>query len=576
MSFPSRSDSMLLFLALVACFSSQLFTAVNGEILSYSNHEITHMTPEYLKIPKYAEKDVPNWSPGNGRSFIDFSDLRLEAICGDEDMKTCGEGSNFEVLMLLEETVSEASAPSTLVAPDESFDDDAKVAGKGGASALQANAKSTMKGWMDYWPEHEFCCTANNLERGLCRENERNKLIVPINLPGAYVVNVALAANKAQKIGDTPIVTHHDIQKSGVYIIIFASCDEGAAPVLLNGTIESLDPYGYLPADLFGNLPFFEALMCMYTLLAIYWVVVCGKYMQQLIQLQYWIGIVILFGMIESTAMYAHYEHWNKSGNASLGILTTGLIAGISKRTFSRITLVLLSLGYGIVKPNIGDDMGRAMKLGLAYFVASLCYVLATIYPSRHASTGGSNINFLTFLVLLQAAIDTVFYIWIIQSINALLSSLAARQQGMKYLLYRNFRASLFLALFCAIVWGLYSALVIFDDSGPNGSDASWQFRWTVDALWESIYLVIFVAIAHLWAPTANSQRYAYSVELAQLDDDEEYTSSSHNKLPRAPRSAESDLDAEYGGALHDEEDPFSVGSGGGALDTASAISKSQ
>jgi len=536
------------------------------------------MTPEYLKIPKYAEKDVPSWAPGNGRSFIDFSDIRLHAICGDEEMKTCGKGANFEVLMLLEETASGPSPASTLVNQDASFDDDVKIAQKGGAGALKGSAKTKMKGWMDYWPEHEFCCTTTNLEKGLCRESERNKLIVPINLPGAYVVNVELAANTPQKIGDTPIVTHHDIQKSGVYIIIFASCDEDAAPILLNGTIESLDPYGYLPADLFGNLPFFEALMWMYTLLAIYWVLVCGKHMQQLIQLQYWIGVVILFGMIESTAMYAHYEHWNKAGNASLGILTAGLIAGISKRTFSRVTLVLLSLGYGIVKPNIGDDMGRALKLGTAYFVTSLCYVLATVYPSRHASTSSSNINFLTFLVFAQAGIDTVFYIWIIQSINALLASLAARQQGMKYLLYRNFRASLFLALFCAIVWGLYSGLVIFDTSGPNGSDGKWQYRWTVDALWEAIYLVIFVVIAHLWAPNANSQRYAYSIELAQLDDDDEYSSgSSHGKQAKTRgKGADDDLDAEYGGALRDEEDPFSVGSGGGALDTASAISKSQ
>jgi hypothetical protein len=49
--------------------------------------------------------------------------------------------------------------------------------------------------------------------------------------------------------------------------------------------------------------------------------------------------------------------------------------------------------------------------------------------------------------------------------------------------------------------------------------------RWTVDALWELIYYIIFVAIAVLWAPSRNAQRYAHSMELSQLDDDSEWQS---------------------------------------------------
>ena len=49
--------------------------------------------------------------------------------------------------------------------------------------------------------------------------------------------------------------------------------------------------------------------------------------------------------------------------------------------------------------------------------------------------------------------------------------------------------------------------------------------RWTVDALWELIYYIIFVAIAVLWAPSRNAQRYAHSMELSQLDDDTEWQS---------------------------------------------------
>ena len=211
-----------------------------------------------------------------------------------------------------------------------------------------------------------------------------------------------------------------------------------------------------------------------------------------------------------------------------------------------------------------------------------------TLMPPNHVVANSyqdntlSNNNYINIVVVILAAIDTTFYVWIIQSINALLATLAARQQGMKYILYRNFRGVLFLSLFCALVWGLYSGLVIFNDTNSSGSgvgsDQAWQSRWTVEALWEFIYFILLAAIAQMWAPNSNSQRYAYSVELTQLDDDDEYLEAgSKSKTLRGNlgRSSDGDdIDNEYGGKLDDTEDPFALELSG-ALDTASAVRKS-
>merc|ERR1711991_786192 len=99
-------------------------------------------------------------------------------------------------------------------------------------------------------------------------------------------------------------------------------------------------------------------------------------------------------------------------------------------------------------------------------------YVFIVMFPSKHKSASDEEMDYVSLIVFLLAIIDTIFYIWIIQSINSLLTSLAARQQGEKYLLYRNFRAVLFMALFFAIIWGLYSSVVMYDDGSPN--DSSW------------------------------------------------------------------------------------------------------
>jgi hypothetical protein len=72
--------------------------------------------------------------------------------------------------------------------------------------------------------------------------------------------------------------------------------------------------------------------------------------------------------------------------------------------------------------------------------------------------------------------------------------------------------------------WAIYGSALFLNES----LNSNWRLKWTVDALWELIYFLIFVSIAVLWAPSKNSQRYAYSIELSpsassQLEHDEEF-----------------------------------------------------
>jgi hypothetical protein len=56
----------------------------------------------------------------------------------------------------------------------------------------------------------------------------------------------------------------------------------------------------------------------------------------------------------------------------SINLMMTGVIFGIAKRTLSRVVVLLLSLGYGVVKPSLGDDMPKVVQLGCAYFCLSV------------------------------------------------------------------------------------------------------------------------------------------------------------------------------------------------------------
>ena len=183
--------------------------------------------------------------------------------------------------------------------------------------------------------------------------------------------------------------------------------------------------------------------------------------------------------------------------------------------------VLLVTLGYGVVRPTLGSQMGKVLLIGLSYFVLSLYYTVFNSLPARNKQADDPYNNLFSLCLVLLAGVDTTFYCWVFLSINNILSGLAARKQAAKYLLYRNFRVVLFISLSANFVWILYgSAIRLNTDSGE---DSNWKDRWTVDALWESTYFLIFLSIAIMWAPSRDFTKYAFSEELSQLDDDSEY-----------------------------------------------------
>lgn len=287
----------------------------------------------------------------------------------------------------------------------------------------------------------------------------------------------------------------------------------------------------------------------------------------QIMPLQFWISGVMVIAMIETTMLYFHFIDWNENGVPTTAITIIAVFFGALKRALSRVLVMLVCLGYGVVRPSLGEEMHRVLYLGGSYFVLSFVYSLLVNLSSSTRSVTDSDYDVVSLIVFLLALVDTTFYVWIFTSINNLLTSLASRKQGVKYLLYRNFRTVLLVLLFFTCGWVLYSSALFLNDSG--GANRNWRMKWTIDALWELIYFTIFVAIAVLWAPSNNAQRYAYSIELSQLEDDEEFNAVDNKVGTDSP--ADEGLDDEYGGRLQDEKDPFQ---GTGALDPSMAASK--
>ena len=103
-----------------------------------------------------------------------------------------------------------------------------------------------------------------------------------------------------------------DVDKSGIYVLLVASCDPTSGQVVLDGFTEWMNPYGkfcllyspflpfssfvgYLPADEYGALPFFGYLSLAYLVVGLCWMAVCMVYRKELLQIQVKVGLFLIF-----------------------------------------------------------------------------------------------------------------------------------------------------------------------------------------------------------------------------------------------------------------------------------------
>ena len=269
---------------------------------------------------------------------------------------------------------------------------------------------------------------------------------------------------------------------------------------------------------------------------------------------------------------------WNEYGTADVAksLEVFGILFGVLKRSISRVFVLMVAMGYGTVKPNLGEDTKKILAAGLFYAVTSFIYdISSSMSPTTHIAEP-SDSSMMTLVVVGLAAVDSMFYIWTFAAVNELIITLTARKQKLKALLYTRFQMVLYVSCILSVVWLLYSTFFILNDS----MDHNWEERWAVDAMYEIIYLIIFLVMAVLWAPSKNSQRYAYSIELSKRNDSDSDSdgelelddgiglidtvdsgTGTGGRSRQVVSDSDADMDTEYGGQLQTSNEPtFVVG----------------
>ncbi|MEQ2306079.1 hypothetical protein AMECASPLE_004346 [Ameca splendens] len=198
--------------------------------------------------------------------------------------------------------------------------------------------------------------------------------------------------------------------------------------------------HGYISITEWPLMIFYMVMCIVYILYALLWFIWAACYWKDLLRIQFWIAGVIFLGMVEKAVFCAEYENTNAVGSASPGLLIFAELVSALKRTLARLLVIIVSLGYGIIKPRLGTVIHRVVGLGVLYFAfASIEGVLRI--------TGGRDNGPALITAIVLAVFDSCAIWFISFHLAQTIKTLKLRRNPVKLSLYRHFTNTLIFAV---------------------------------------------------------------------------------------------------------------------------------
>ncbi|XP_064169416.1 transmembrane protein 87A-like isoform X2 [Anguilla rostrata] len=275
--------------------------------------------------------------------------------------------------------------------------------------------------------------------------------------------------------------------------------------------VEMKGPYEYSsPAD-WPLMMFFMAMCIVYVLFALLWLVWSACYWRDLLRIQFWIGAVILLGMLEKAVFYSEYQSIRYRGEYVQGAVIFAELLSDLKRALARVLVLIVSLGYGIVKPRLGTTVHRLVAVGLLYLLFSSVEGVLRVTGSYYGTVA-------LVANLSLSLIDSCVMWWVFISLSQTTRLLKIRRNVVKLSLYQHFTNTLIFSVLASIVFIIWTTKVFKLVDCQTG----WRDLWVDDAFWRLLFSTILLVIMVLLRPSANSQRFSHSPLIDDDEDDDE------------------------------------------------------
>ncbi|CAJ1074693.1 transmembrane protein 87A-like isoform X2 [Xyrichtys novacula] len=270
--------------------------------------------------------------------------------------------------------------------------------------------------------------------------------------------------------------------------------------------VEMKGPHDYSsPAD-WPLMMFFMVMCIVYVLFGALWLFWCACYWRDLLRIQFWIGAVIILGMLEKAVFYSEYQSIRYKGDYVQGAVIFAELLSALKRSLARILVLIVSLGYGIVRPRLGTTVHRLVAVGLLYLIFSSVEGVLRV-------TGGFYGTVALVANLSLSLIDSC-----VMCLSQTTRLLKLRRNVVKLSLYQHFTNTLIFSVVASIIFIIWTTKVFKLVDCQRG----WRDLWVDDAFWRLLFSTILLVIMVLLRPSANSQRFSHSPLIDEDDEEEE------------------------------------------------------
>ncbi|XP_066934384.1 transmembrane protein 87A-like isoform X2 [Clytia hemisphaerica] len=194
------------------------------------------------------------------------------------------------------------------------------------------------------------------------------------------------------------------------------------------------------------------------------------------------------------------------------GLLYFAEIVSCARRALARILVVIVSIGFGIVKPRLGQTLHKVMIVGGAYFILASVEACMRVRDENYFM-GMTNKKMFALAPL--AVLEVSIYCWIFKSVVQTTRTLRIRKNIIKLTLYRHFTNTLIFTVLASLAY-MWIEEKIFNDCVPVTT------FWLNEALCPVLFALILAVIMILWKPSINNQRYAFTPLDMDMDNEDE------------------------------------------------------
>lgn len=357
--------------------------------------------------------------------------------------------------------------------------------------------------------KEELICTPNAVREGYCNETDTGEFILASDA-AEKSNNIILTKGIHLKDG---YQVSYPIKKTGYYCVLTSQYDAEK----WEAVVEFRNAYGELPATQIPKLPFYGGITILYALVAVFWGFLYYQHRYDILPVQNYITAILIFLVIEMLLTWGFYDYLNRNGSniGSRVLLIIVAVLNAVRNSFSFFLLLIVCMGYGVVKPSLGKTMTYVRWLAVAHFIFGLVYAIASLVVTPDAAG-----PFLLLIVMPLAGTLTAFYVWTLNSLNLTLKDLRERKQHVKEGMYKKLWWCILVSILVIFGFFFLNSFSFASSSDPDYVPFHWKSRWFVlDGWLNLVYFADVAFIAYVWRPTANNRRFAMSDEIAQDDE---------------------------------------------------------